>query len=43
MASLNILCSEKKLLKELGKKHIQKFLVAHQKFLKIFYGPSMYV
>ena len=46
MASLNILYSDphnclKKVTKKLGK-YIRKFFVAHQKFSKIFNGPSIF-
>ena len=45
MTSLNILCSEphnlKKTLKKFGKKNVRNFFVFHEKFSKIFYGPSM--
>ena len=54
MASSNILCSDphnflkeviknKQTNKKLGKKHKRKFFVAHQKLLKIFHDPSVFV
>ena len=51
MVSLNILCSDphnilkvtqKKKEKKIGKEHIRKFFVAHQKFSKIFHSPSIF-
>ena len=51
MASLNILCLDlhnflkeitRKKKKEKGKKHIRKFSVIHDKFSKIFHGPSIF-
>ena len=48
MASLKNLCSDAhKFLKEitfkkLGKKNVEQFFLAHQKFSKIFHGPSTF-